>query len=74
MRGWGGHNLIKSNPIHARWVTHKLENNHTTKVLSPGMKILSPCRGPQLGSLAMGGGTPGELAFEGQWGLIAGIP
>ena len=24
---------IKSNPIHAGWVTHKLENNYTTEVL-----------------------------------------
>ena len=26
--------MIKSNPIPARWVTHRLENNNTKKVLA----------------------------------------
>ena len=28
-----GASAIKSKPIHARWATHKLENNYTTEVI-----------------------------------------
>ena len=31
--------MIKSNPIHTRWVTHGMENNNT--------KVLHYCEGPE---------------------------
>ena len=65
--------VIKSNPIPAKWATHKLENYHRS---SPtGVKVLSFTSGsPAWGS---GNGrrkrTRGS-AFEGQRDLITGIP
>ena len=42
---------IKSNPITAGWVTHKLEDTYTTEVPPTGVKVLSPTSGfPTWGS------------------------
>ena len=59
---------IKSNLIYAGWVTHKLEKLYHSP--PTGVKVLSS----QPGGLATGGGAPRESGFEGQWGLITGIP
>ena len=72
--GMRGTSAIKSSPIHTRWVTHKLENNYTTEVLPQEWKFWAPCQAPQPGGLATGGGAPSESGFEGQQGLITGIP
>ena len=64
---------IKSNPISARWVTHKLENNFTTEVHPLERRFWAPHRASQPGGPAMGGGIPRESDFEGWWDLIAGI-
>ena len=66
--------MTKSNPTPARWVTHKLETNYTTEVPPQDWRSWAPCQASQLGCLAMGRGAPRESGFEGQWGLIAGIP
>ena len=44
----------KSNPIHAGWLTHKLENNYTTEVLTQEWKSWAPCQTSQPGGLARG--------------------
>ena len=36
--------MIKSNPVHAWWATHKLENNYTTEVLLSSVQSLSRVR------------------------------
>ena len=69
----GGTTAIKSNPVPAGWVTHKLEN-YTTEVLPQEWKFSAPRQAPQPGGLATGGGAPKASGFEGQQGLIAGIP
>ena len=45
---------IKSNPIPARLVTHKLENNNTKEVLPLLWRYLAPCQASQPGDLAKG--------------------
>ena len=65
---------IKSNPIPATWVTHRLENNYTTEVLPQEWKFWAPHQAPQPGGLAMGGGAPRESGFEGQQDVITGSP
>ena len=66
--------MVKSNPMPARWANPKLENNYITEVLPQKWKFWVPCQAPQPGGLAMGGRDPRESSFEGQQGLIAGIP
>ena len=66
--------MIKSNPITAGWATHKLENNYTTKFLPQEWKSLATHQASQPADLATGGGAPRESGFEGQRGLIRGIP
>ena len=66
--------MIKSNPIHTRWATHKPENNYTTEVLPQEWKFWAPHLAPQPGGLATGGGSPRESGFECQQGLIIEIP
>ena len=73
-RGRRGTSVIKSNPIHALWVTHKLENNYIAEVLPQEWKFWVPHQAPQPEGLQMGGGAPRESSFEGQKDLIPGIP
>ena len=74
---WSGRRgtiMIKSNHIPARWVTHRLENNYTTEILPLEWTFWASCQASQPGGLAMGGGTPRESGFEGQWDSFAGLP
>ena len=64
---------IKSNPITAGWVTHKLENTYTTEVHPVEWRFWAPCQASPPGGLATGGGIPRESDFEGQRDLIAGL-
>ena len=48
----------KSNPITAGWVTHKLDNNYTTKVHPLEWRFWAPRQSSQPGGPAMGGGIP----------------
>ena len=56
---------IKSNPITAGWVTHRLANTYTTEVHPLKWRFWAPCQASQPGGLAMGVGTPRESDFEG---------
>ena len=57
---------IQWNPIPARWVTHRLENNYIVEDLSQEWQFWAPCQAPQPGGLAMRGGAPRAFGFEGQ--------
>ena len=57
--------IIKSNPITAGWVTHKLENTYTTEVHPLEWRFWATHQASQLGGLATGGGIPRESDFEG---------
>ena len=61
--------MIKSNPIPAEWVTHKLENN-TKEVLTLLRRLQAPDKAPQPEDPAKALGIPGESDFKGQWDLI----
>ena len=63
--GRRGATTIKSNPINAGWVTHKLENNYTTAVHPLEWRFWAPRQASQPGGLATGGGIPRESDFEG---------
>ena len=54
----------KSNPITARWVTHRLENTYTTGVHPLEWRFWVPRQASQPGGPAMGGGIPRESDFE----------
>ena len=56
---------IKSNPITAGWVTHKLENTYTTEVHPLEWRFSAPRQASELRGPAMGGGIPRESDFEG---------
>ena len=56
---------IKSNPITAGWVTHKLENTYTTEVHPLEWRFWAPYQLSQPGGLATGGRIPRESYFEG---------
>ena len=64
---------IKSNPITAGWMTHRLENTCTTEVHPLEWRFWAPHQASQTGGPATGGGIPRESDFEGQWDLIAGL-
>ena len=66
--------MIKSNTKPTGWVTHKLENNYTTGVLTEKWKSWAPGQSSQPGGLAMGEGDLRESGFEGHQVLFAGIP
>ena len=75
-RQWDGRRgaiTIKSNPITAVWVTHKLENNYTTEVPPLEWRFWAPHQASQPRGPAMGGGIPRESDFEAYWDLIAGL-
>ena len=55
---------IKSNPIATGWVTHKLENNHTTKVHPLEWGFWAPPQASWPEGPATGGGIPRESDFE----------
>ena len=55
---------IKSNPITAGWVTHKLENAYTTEVNPLEWRFWATCPASQPGGLAMGGGIPRESDYK----------
>ena len=56
---------IKSNPITAGWVTHKLKNNYTTEVHPLEWRFWALRQASQPGGPATGGGIPRESDFEG---------
>ena len=64
---------IKSNPITAGWVTHKLENTYTTEVHPLEWRFWAPCQASQPGGPARRGGIPRESDFEGWRDLITGL-
>ena len=64
---------IKSNPVTAGWVTHKLENTYTTEVHPLEWRFWAPRQASQSGGLTTEGGIPRESDFEGWWNLIAGL-
>ena len=66
--------MIKSNPIPAGWVAHKLENNNTKVVLLLLWKFWAPSQASQTGDPEKWLGIPRESDFEGQWDLITGLP
>ena len=63
---------IKSYPITARWVTHKLENTYTTEIHQLEWRFWATCQASQPGGLAMGEGIPRESEFEVKRDLTAG--
>ena len=64
---------VKSNPITAGWVAHRLENTYTTEVHALEWRLWAPRQAYQPGDLAMGGGIPRVSDFEGYWNFIAGL-
>ena len=56
---------IKSNPITAGWVAHKLESIHWSEVHPLEWRFWAPRKASQPGGPAMGGGIPRESDFEG---------
>ena len=56
---------IKSNPIPAGCVIHKLGNTYTTEVHPLEWRFWAPRQASQPGGLAIGGGIPRESDFEG---------
>ena len=56
---------IKSNPITAGQVTHKLENTYTTEVHLLERRFWAPCQASKPGNPATGGGIPTESDLEG---------
>ena len=65
--------MIKSNPIPARWVTYKLENNKTKDILSLLWRFWTSCQASQPGDPTKGLGIPRESGLEGQGDLIIGL-
>ena len=65
---------IKLNLIPARWVTHRLENNNTKKVLALLWRFWIPCQASQPGDLTKGLGIPRESGLEGQRDSIIAFP
>ena len=64
--------MINSNPISARWATHKLENN-STKGSPTVVNVLSPMSDFPSWDLAKGLQNPRDSDHEGQLALIIGI-
>ena len=60
---------VKSNPITAGWVTHRLENTYTTEVHPLKWRFWAPRQASQPGGLATVGGIPREsdLKASGIW-------
>ena len=65
---------IKSNPIPAGLVTHKLENNNTKGVFPLLWRFWTPCQASQPGDPTKRLGIPRESDLEGQQDLIIGLP
>ena len=55
---------VKSNPITAGWVTHRLVNTYTTEVHPLEWRFWAPRQASQPGGPATGGGIPRESDFE----------
>ena len=55
---------IKSNPMTAGWVTHKLENNYTTEVHPLEWTFWAPRQASQPGGLATGRGIPRDRLWS----------
>ena len=66
--------MIKSIPIPAVWVTHKLENNNTKEVLPLLWRFWPLRQASQPGDLTNGLGIPRESDLEAQWDLITKLP
>ena len=64
---------IKSNPIPAGLVTHKLENNNTKGVFPLLWRFWTPCQASQPGDPTKRLGIPRESDLEGQQDLIIGL-
>lgn len=69
MRWYEGHNPEKSDPIHAGWATLQVKSTHHIEKPHPNEKFSAQIRGPSLD--VQEEVVPG---FEGQQGLITGIP
>ena len=72
--GRKGSITIKSNPIPAGWVTHKLENSNSKEVLTLLWRFWTPHQASQPGDLKKGLRIPRESDLEGQRDLIIGLP
>ena len=55
---------VKSNPITAGWVTHRLANTYATEVHPLEWRLWAPRQASQPGGPATGGGIPRESDFE----------
>ena len=66
--------MIKSNPIPAECMTHKLENNNTREVLWLLWRFGTPCQISQPGAPTKGLGILRESDLEGQWDLTIRLP
>ena len=72
--GRQGRITIKSNPIPAGWVPHKLENNNTKEVLPLLWRFWITCQASQPGDSTNGLGILRESDLEGLWDLMIGLP
>ena len=61
--------MIKSNPIPAWWVTHRLENNNTKEILPLLWRFWTPCKASQPGNLTNGLGRPMGFDYKSSKGL-----
>ena len=61
--------MIKSNPIPARWLTLRLENNNTKEVFVLFWMFWTPCQAFQPGDVTKGLGIPRESGFGGSMGF-----
>ena len=71
--GRRGSIMIKSNPISARCVIHKLENHNTKEFLPLLWRLWTPLQASQPCDLTKGLGICWEFGLEGQWDLIIGL-
>ena len=65
---------VKSNPIPAGCVTHKLENSNIKELLPLLWRFWTPRQAFQLDDLTKGLGIPKESDLEAQWDLIIKLP
>ena len=65
---------IKSNTIHAGWVTQRLENNNTKEVLILLRRFWTPSQASKSADLIKGLAISSESGRESQQDLITGLP
>ena len=66
--------MIKSNPMPAGWVTHRLENHNIKEVSTLLWRFWTPCQASQPGDPTKGLETPKVSDLESQRHLIIGLP